>query len=234
MHQGVISKREAVGGGLQRVRLAIDPGVAETHVLHAQYIEVRYEPPEVGGAPVPPEKAYFVLATAPRGDRWDLIVGDKPGMAHRLCTAAIGTSVLVSDAQGAGFPAAEAEGRPLVLAATGSGVAALFSIAAARAAGADARHTYLLYGVRERADVALEAELASLRRMGIEVAICLSREHVDEPGFFKGYVQHVAGAHAWQVAGGLVFAAGRKAMVEGMREAAPALGIRAEDVRVNF
>ena len=237
MPTAILSEREPAGGALTRIRLQVDEATAATHVHHAQYVEVRYESGWRGDedATIPAAmKGIFVLASAPGEKTWDLLVKAGGAMADRLATLPIGTKLPTSEAQGRGFPYASAQGKPLVLAATGSGIAAVLSTIGARIVDGDAKHTFVLYGVREKKDVALAAEVEAMRRAGVHVAICLSREHLDEDGFFKGYVQHVAAERRWKLDGGRVFAAGTKAMIEGIREAMPSLGLTREDVVLNF
>lgn len=224
----ILARREPVGGGLTRLVLEVDRATAASHARHAQYVELR----DPDGT-----KGVFALASSPGATAFELVVKAAGAMAERLLGAALGARLEISEARGRGFPLEDQRGKPLVLAGTGSGVAALLSALAARADGGragDARRTFVLYGVRERRDVALEPELARARDGGVEIAICLSREHADEPGFFRGYVQEVARAHRWELAEGKIFAAGSAAMLEGMREAAPSLGLRASDVVTNF
>ena len=223
MPDAILSEREPVGGALHRVRLAVSADVAASHTRHGQYVELRHGE----------TKGHFVLASAPGDAPWDLVVKRGGALADLLCDLPPGTAVVTSLAQGPGFPFDEARGRPLVLFATGSGIAAMLSTLRARIATGDAPRTYLLYGVRERRDVALEAELESIRKAGIDVAVCLSREHTQEEGFYKGYVQTVATARCWALAGGFAFAAGVREMVAALRAAAPTLGLRPEDVRLN-
>jgi NAD(P)H-flavin reductase len=238
MPNAALSEREPVGGGLHRVRLSIDAETAATHKHHAQYVELRHdglaqqdESETTAQAAV---KGTFVLASTPGSTTWDVVVKEGGAMADRLRNLPLSTTLVTSAAQGKGFPFASVHGRPLVLAATGSGIAAMLSTIGARIDGGASKKTFVLWGVREKKDVALNAELEAMRRAGVEVAICLSREHIDEPGFFKGYVQHVAGERGWAVQGGVVFAAGNKAMIEGMREAMGSLGLTREDVLLNF
>lgn len=235
MPTAILSEREPIGGGLDRVRLQVDETVAATHTRHGQYVEVRHQ--GIAGdadLTIPAAiRGYFAIASAPGELSWDLLVRDGGSMGERLRSLPLGTVVSISEASGKGFPVESAHERPLVLAVTGSGIAAVLSTIGARIEDGDAQHTYLLYGVRERNEIALSAELEAMRMAGIDIAICLSREHIDEPGFYRGYVQDVASARHWSVAGGLVFAAGNTAMVEGMRNATTALGLRPEDVRLN-
>ena len=232
----ILSEREPVGGALHRVRFDVDAELASTHGRHGQYVEIRYD----GGvrrdadATVPgATKGHFVLASPPGSARWEVIAKAGGAMADGLISLPIGAQLATSGAQGRGYPVAEAVGLPLVFAVVGSGIAAALSTLHARTEAGEASRTFLLYGVRERKDVALSSDLEAMRRAGLEVAICLSREHIDEPGFFKGYVQHVAKDRKWTLTGGRVFAAGNKAMVEGLREAMPSLGLRPEDLILN-
>ena len=238
MPTAILSEREPAGGPLTRIRLQVEEATAATHKLHGQYIELRYEGGWRGDedATIPAAmKGIFVLASAPGEKTWDLLVKAGGAMADRLATSIpLGTKLPTSDAIGKGFPYDAAKGKPLVLAATGSGIAAVLSAVGARIADGEAASTFVLYGVREKKDVSLSAELAAMRAKGVHVAVCLSREHLHEEGFFKGYVQHVAAERGWKLEGGRVFAAGNKAMIEGIREAMPSLGLTREDVLLNF
>ncbi|MGZ6067967.1 MAG: ferredoxin--NADP reductase [Polyangiales bacterium] len=205
------------------MRLVIGEETAATHARHGQYVEVTEGD----------EHGYFVIASAPGERTWDLLVRDGGTMGDRLRAAPLGTTFDVSSAQGKGFPVESAKGHPLVLAATGSGIAAVLSVIGVRIEEGDAKRTFLLYGVRQRTDVALSAELEAMRAEGVDVAICLSREHASEPGFFRGYVQDIAKERSWHLQNGLIFAAGNDAMIEGMREAAPLLGLPPHSVKVN-
>lgn len=236
MPRAILSEREPVGGGLDRIRLNVDADVADTHTRHGQYVEVRHEDssPDEERTIAAAIRGYFAIASAPGERSWDVLVRDGGSMGARLKGLALGSAVTVSVATGRGFPVEAANERPLVLAVTGSGIAAVLSAIGARIEDGDARRTYLLYGVRERGEIALPAELEAMRAAGVDVAVCLSREHVDEPGFYRGYVQDVARERGWEVRGGLIFAAGNDAMIEGIRNAAPSLGLRPEDVRLNM
>lgn len=238
MARATISEREPAGGGLYRVRLLLeDARLARTHSRHGQYIEIRHDGPSgasseeqtVPGA----ARGYFAIASAPREPTWDVLVRDGGAMGERLRELPIGEKVIVSEATGPGFPVERASARPLVVAVTGSGIAAVLSTLGARIEDGDAGRTYMLYGVRDRRELSLLPELDAMRAAGIDVALCLSREHIDEPGFYRGYVQDVARNRRWRLSNGLVFAAGNEAMIDGMRDAAPDLGLLPADVHVN-
>lgn len=238
MPRATISEREPAGGGLDRVRLLVDAETALTHSRHGQYIEIRHsgghDDESSAERTVPAAtRGYFAIASAPGERTWDILVRDGGAMGDRLRGLPLGAALVVSEATGPGFPVERAHGRPLVVAVTGSGIAAVLSTLGARIEDGDAKRTYMLYGVRDRNELGLLAEIDAMRTAGIDVAICLSREHVNEPGFYRGYVQDVARSRAWAVQNGLVFAAGNEAMLEGMRRAAAELGLRPEDVWVN-
>jgi NAD(P)H-flavin reductase len=237
MARAVISEREPAGGGLDRVRLLVDAELSATHTRHGQYIEIRHdgttrsdsEESTIASA----TRGFFAIASAPGERTWDVLVKDGGSMSDRLRDLPLGAPVIVSEATGEGFPVERAHGHPLIVAVTGSGIAAVLSTIGARIDDGDALRTFILYGVRDRSEIAIPSELEAMRSAGIDVAICLSREHSDEPGFFKGYVQDVVHERGWQLATGMIFAAGNEAMIDGMRRAAPGLGLRRDDVRVN-
>lgn len=238
MPRAILSEREPAGGGLDRVRLLVDEQTARSHSRHGQYIEIRHDggmgsdSSEDRTSPAA-ARGYFAIASAPRERSWDILVRDGGAMGDRLRALPLGSPVIVSDATGPGFPVERASAVPLIVAVTGSGIAAVLSTLGARIDDGDAGRTFVLYGVRDRSELALQAELEAMRAAGVDIAICLSREHVNEPGFYRGYVQDVARARAWRLSNALVFAAGNDAMIEGMRAAAPDLGLLAHDVFVN-
>jgi NAD(P)H-flavin reductase len=237
MPRATISEREPAGGGLERVRLLVDEKTARTHSRHGQYIEVRHDGPSADSSEdrtIPgAAKGYFAIASAPREPTWDILVRDSGAMGARLHELPIGESVIVSNATGPGFPVERASARPLMVAVTGSGIAAVLSTIGARIEDGDSGRTFVLYGVRDRSELALLPELDAMRAAGVDVAVCLSREHINEPGFFRGYVQDVARTRQWRLSNGLVFAAGNEAMIHGVRKAAPDLGLLPDDVHVN-
>lgn len=237
MARAVISEREPAGGRLDRVRLLVDAELSSTHTRHGQYIEIRHDgsgdDATADATIASPTRGFFAIASAPGELTWDVLVRDGGTMGDRLRDLPLGTAVTVSRATGVGFPVERAHGHPLIVAVTGSGIAAVLSTLGARIEDGDANRTFVLYGVRDRSEIAVPSELEAMRSAGVDVAICLSREHSDEPGFFKGYVQDVARARGWNLTTGMIFAAGNEAMIGGMRTAATSLGLRPEDVRLN-
>jgi NAD(P)H-flavin reductase len=219
-----LAARGDVGGGL--VRLAIDPPaeIALSYERPGQYVVL-----SAGG-----KNAYFVLAGDPGETTWELVVRPGGEAAEAALAVSPGGPLDLSGAQGAGFPMDEARGQELIVAVTGSGIAAGRPVVRTRIRNGEARATELLLGVRTVADVPMEAELGEWSRAGVQVTICLSRQ--EAPGYSSGYVQDVArrDARSAPTQRRLIFAAGVKPMIEGMRQLAQDLGVHERDVRTNY
>lgn len=231
--------RTSVGGGLQRLLVEPPADLLATHTAHGQYVELRHDGPQHGrvfdaettvGAAT---RGFFALASPPGAPRWELVVKESGAMADRLASLGIGDPITISTAQGPGFDLEAAAGRPLLLAATGSGIAAVLSAAQARIATREATHTYLLHGIRDGGERTLAEAIATLRDGGLEVVVCLSREDPRFPQEERGYVQDVAVRRGLRLGGGLAFAAGNPRMIGGLRDVAEELGLTRERVLVN-
>jgi hypothetical protein len=88
-------------------------------------------------------------------------------------------------------------------------------------------------------EVSLTQDLDAWSESGVGVTVCLSQENQrgDSPRYAPGYVQDVlrwlAARNRRPVRGALLFAVGTDSMVEALRDLAPSLGIRREDVLTN-
>jgi len=209
----------------------VDPGldVAATYESPGQYIEVR----------VQGETGYFVLASEPSAPAWHLVMRAGGGASDVLLRMSPGDSLDVTGAIGPGFPMASARGRQLVVALSGTGVAAGPPLVGRRIADGDPPRTRVYLGARTRNEVAMERVLDAWVRAGVRVVVCLSQDDALAEGtrYVRGYVQDVLRAHAASrdpsFSGALVFAVGMLSMVEAVRGLAPELGIRPEDVLTN-
>jgi NAD(P)H-flavin reductase len=219
--------RYDVGGGMTLIETDPGPQVAATYRSPGQYMEVR-----AGG-----ETGYFVLASEPLAPRWHLVMRAGGGASDVLLRMAPGDALEVTDAIGPGFPMIAARGRSLVVALSGTGVAAGRPLVGRRVAEADAVRTEVLLGARTRNEVALERDLDAWDRAGVHVVVCLSQDDAmaEGPRYVRGYVQDVLRerATAQPLSGALIFAVGMPSMIEELRGLAPALGIRREDVLTN-
>jgi NAD(P)H-flavin reductase len=232
LQQSTLRGKEDIGGGLFRVTLEPSPGASESYVRPGQYVVLRADG----------KTAYFVLAGDVGGATWDLVLRPSGTVALAVLAASVGEPLEVSAAQGTGFPVEEAEGRPLMVVVTGSGIAAARPVLRARIRAAESKTSELFLGVRTVADIPLEDELREWSQAGVGVTVCLSRETVPpgRPGFAAGYVQDVARAHAGRLAAGappgrrMIFAAGVKEMIAAIRALAADLGAVESDVRTNY
>ncbi|MGO9833735.1 MAG: hypothetical protein ACLP1X_05920 [Polyangiaceae bacterium] len=223
-----IGSRPDAGGGMTLIE--VDPGrdVAATYGSPGQYTEVR-----VNG-----ETGYFVLASAPQAPAWHLVMRSG-GAADVLLRMVPGDELEISEAIGPGFPMTIARGRPLVVALSGTGVAAGRPLVARRIADGDATRTEVLLGARTRSEVAMELDLDAWVSAGVRVVVCLSQDDalVEGTRYIRGYVQDAlrerAVATANALAGALIFAVGIPSMVDALRGLAPELGVRPEDVLTN-
>jgi len=212
--------------------LAVHAGleVAATYGSPGQYTEVRAQG----------QNGYFVLASEPRAPEWHLVMRAGGGASDVLLRMAPGDDLEVTDAIGPGFPMAAARGRSLVVALSGTGVAAGRPLVGRRVAEGDATRTEVLLGARTRSEVAMDRDLAEWDRAGVRIVVCLSQDDAVAEGarYVRGYVQDVLRARSTRTAralsGALVFAVGMPSMVDALRDLAPELGIRPEEVFTNY
>jgi NAD(P)H-flavin reductase len=237
--------RSDAGGGLSLLTLELEPDVASTYAAPGQYVEVR-----AGG-----ETGYFVLANEPGAPAWELIMRAGGGASDLLLAMVPGTPVEVTRAIGDGFPMDKARGRALLIALSGTGVAAARPLLRRRIADGDAALTRLLVGIRTRGELPLERDLSGWAAAGVGVLVCLSqadadadavdpagaaagadgRDDSDDARFVRGYVQDVLRVRpeSRPPAGAHIFAVGVASMVDALRELAPAMGIAREHVHTN-
>jgi len=223
-------------GGLRALVLRLPAEAARTFTSPGQYVQIK----SAGDADAKP--AYIALASAPEavannGGMVDLLIKPQPGQtAEALCALPAGGEVLVSDAQGKGFPMERcpADRYPTVLLfATGSGISPVRALieSGALAGRPDVR---LFYGTRSPAHTAY-ADLASgswALEHGVQVT------HAYSEGEAGVYVQE-AFARAGGLAGAdpaatAVVMVGQKPMAEALKEALGAAGVPADCMLSNF
>jgi NAD(P)H-flavin reductase len=209
------------------VILEPDADVGPSYTSPGQYVEVRARG----------ETGYFVLAGVPGELPWELVMRSGGGVSDVLLPAPLGLDVEVTAAIGAGFPFEAARERLLVVALSGTGVAAGRPLVRRRIADGDAARTQVWVGVRTQAELPLVVDIAEWREAGVSVVVCLSQPAETPPGelFAKGYVQDVMAARiaSGSLADAHVFAVGVSSMVEALRALAPRLGLPVERVHTN-
>jgi sulfhydrogenase subunit gamma (sulfur reductase) len=223
LHDARLISRDE-GRPLVPVALEVPAAVRSSHSMPGQYVLI-----EAGG-----ESGYFVLASPVGAAAWRLLVKGGGSTADALLSEPIGATFPMTGALGAGFPMDEARGRPLVVAAAGTGIAAAPPIAARRIADGDAATTHVLLGLQNAAHLPCPEDVDAWRAAGMDVTLCVSREDGDGVRVVRGYVQDVARARLAQVRGRMIFAVGPSAMVDATRAIAAALGASEADVRTNY
>ena len=226
-HPARLVWRRAAGGGM--TVLALEPGRAS-----------RLRTPRPGNTSRSAwqgETGYFVLAGSPGEQPWELVMRAGGGVSDVLLAAPAELDIEVTAAIGEGFPMEAARGRPLLVALSGTGVAAGRSLLRYRIADGDAACTQVWIGVRTHAELPLAADLDAWRTASVPVVVCVSQPG-DIPAsdlVCRGYVQDVIAARVTpgSLADAYIFAVGVISMVDALRALAPRLGLPAERVRTN-
>ncbi len=224
----VLATREDAGGGLTLVQISVESHIAETYTSPGQYVRVRARGAE----------GFFVLANEPKAPVWDLILRPGGGASDVLLAAALGDPLESTTALGSGFPMERVYGRPLVVALGGTGMAAGRPIVRRRVREGDATLTRVFVGARTRKELPMRSDLVAWAGEGVHVVACLSQDDgsVDDVHYAHGYVQDVLRAHARS--GGMpgdahIFAVGASSMVHALRELAPELAMKPDQVLTN-
>jgi NAD(P)H-flavin reductase len=222
-----LASRSDAGGGMTLVTLEPEPGIAPSYTSPGQYVEVRAQG----------ETGYFALAGIPGELPWELVMRSGGGVSDVLLPAPLGLDVEVTAAIGDGFPMEAVHGRLLVIALSGTGVAAGRPLVLRRIADGDASRTQVWLGVRTRAELPLAADIEAWRAAGVPVVVCLSQpgDAPDGDLFARGYVQDVMAARipAGSLVDARLFAVGVASMVDALRALAPQLGLASEGVHTN-
>jgi NAD(P)H-flavin reductase len=226
-HPARLVLRGEAGGGLTRMTLEPAPEVAETHIAPGQYIEVRADG----------ETGFFVLANDPGAGAWELVMRSGGGASDVLLAKGAAAALEVSAAIGAGFPMAEAKGRPLLVALVGTGIAAGPPILRRRVRDGDAARTHAYVGVRTGDELPIRRELLASMRAGVRLVVCMSQGTAPdgEFTFALGRVPEVLrgeGAPPASLAP-QVFAVGPASLVDALRALAREWGIPPDSVHTN-
>lgn len=198
--------------------------VAGSHLHPGQYALIGLS----GMEPQP-----FAIASAPGSLAFEFLIKGGSPLPDALIGLPPGAQLLLSPAQGPGFPLERARGRNLVLFATGSGISAIRSTLLAIRNDRDAfGDVTLFFGVRTPGAFAYVDEHGEWENDRIKVIRTVSQP--GETGWqgLRGYVQN----HITDVGGNdeLAFVCGLPQMVDEVRAALLKKGIPASDVFVNY
>lgn len=199
--------------------------LAGTHRQPGQYVSLALEGAGVG---------LFAIASAPHADaRFEFLIKRGSPLAEALRQLQPGSKVKVSLPAGKGFPIARAEGKNLLLFATGSGISSIRSvIQVVRQNRSDYGQICLYFGARTPTAFAYERELESWQREGIQVFRIVSRPGESGWKGLTGYIQSHLGE--LNVDNAVAFLSGQPAMVEEVTRALIQRGLPQENIYLNF
>lgn len=220
--------RWAEAAHLQGLRFDVtDTPLPASFTQPGQYVQIKATP----DGPV----GYFAIAQPPgRPGPFEFLIKEAPeGAAGALGALAPGETVLMSPAQGRGYPLAGAEGRPVLLFAVGSGISPirslLWHLASRRA---EFPEVVLFFGARTAEHLAYQGEFEAWEAEGIELVRVLSQ--ASEPGAVRGYVQDALAAHPVDPARATAFVCGMKPMVEAVAGELGRRGMPAAAIHQNY
>ncbi len=199
--------------------------LAGTHRQPGQYVSLALEGVGVG---------LFAIASAPHADaRFEFLIKGGSPLAEALRQLQPGSKVRVSLPAGKGFPIARAEGKNLLLFATGSGISAIRSVIQSVLQNrSDYGQISLYFGARTPTAFAYQRELETWQREGIQVFRIVSRPGESRWKGLTGYIQsHLSELN---VDNAVAFLSGQPAMVEEVTRALTQRGLPREDIYLNF
>lgn len=226
-HEGRLLATRPAASGLWTVRLDVSrTPLVGTHTQPGQYLLL-----SVGGL----REAAFAIASGPdgAGEVFELLVKEGSPMTDLLVNAPEGTKVRLGRPRGPGFPLEKAEGRRLLLFATGSGISAIRSvIESIRRERARYGEVKLYFGARSPTAFAYRDQLDAWEREGIRVARAVSQPDGEQWEGTRGYVQALISDE--KLVDAVAFVCGQREMVESVRQALVQRGMASENVYLNF
>lgn len=197
------------------------------------------------------EPRFLAIASAPSAagigeSCWDFLIDRDSGLGKYLQEEnglKVGRKILLSQAEGEGFPAEDLKGRTVLLFCTGAGIASVRPVMTYWHAHPERSpaNIALYYGESDVHHFAYGGEIARWREDGARVHRAV--EHLDEaeaatlpenwlsPG--HRYVQHAFEADAPNLKGAMVFVSGSPIMMEIVIAKMLRMGISAEYIHIN-
>ncbi len=199
--------------------------LAGTHRQPGQYVSLSLEGLGAG---------LFAIASAPHADaRFEFLIKRGSPLADALRQLQPGSKVRVSLPAGKGFPIAKAEGKNLLLFATGSGISSIRSVIHfVRQDRSDYGRISLYFGARTPTSFAYGRELETWQREGIQVFRIVSQPGESGWKGLTGYIQSHLGELS--VENAVAFLSGQPAMVEEVTRALMQRGLPRENIYLNL
>lgn len=212
------------------LRVRVDDGdFLASYTTPGQYLTFQY-----GGL----EPHYLVIASAPdlgEADegRWEFLIDRDSDLGAELDDIEAGHRVLLSPAEGSGYPADAVDGDSVLIFTTGAGIASVRPVMQhwrnhpERAPGELA----VYYGESEPHEFAYVAELADWRARGARIFEAI--ENLPEPQEGYRYVQHAFEADAPELDHAAIFVSGAPIMMELVIDKLLRLGVPPEHIHIN-
>jgi NAD(P)H-flavin reductase len=199
--------------------------LAGTHRQPGQYVSLSLDGVGAG---------LFAISSAPHADaRFEFLIKRGSPLSDALRQLQPGSKVRVSLPAGKGFPIAKAEGKNLLLFATGSGISSIRSVIHfVRQDRSDYGRISLYFGARTPNSFAYERELETWQREGIQVFRIVSQPGESGWKGLTGYIQSHLGE--LNVDNAVAFLSGQPAMVEEVTRALMQRGLPRQNIYLNF
>lgn len=226
-HEAKVVSNQPEAHGLWALDLdVVGTPLVGAHRVPGQYVKLALE--GVG-------ESSFAIASAPNpsGSVLEFLIKGGAPLADALRALPVGAKVKVSAVQGKGFPLEKAQGKNVLLFATGSGISPVRSlIGLIREDRQTYKHVRLYFGARSPDEFAYADELAGWERDGIIVVRTVSQPGNSGWEGLTGYVQSHVPDEPLQDS--VAFLCGQKAMVQGVTEALVRQGLAKENIFLNF
>jgi NAD(P)H-flavin reductase/ferredoxin len=224
-HQAQVVAIDAMTHDIRRIRLVPEDSSA-FRFQPGQYVRLT-----VDGLP----SRDYSLASLPGDDHIEIHVRAVPGgraSSRIVADLRIGDIVDVEGPFGSAF-LREAHKGPIIAVAGGSGLAPIKSIVESALVADPAREVHIYFGGRTARDVYLADHFRGLAAELPNVSYQAVLSEVAAPGWRSGYLSDAIAEDHVNLSGAKLYAAGPPSMVDAVRAAAHALGVKHQDIHAD-
>jgi NAD(P)H-flavin reductase len=224
----VVERVWAEGSRYKAISVCVDdPAFVQSHTRAGQYTTFRY------GSLDP---RFLVIASSPDcgdADSWEFLIDLDSDLGEAVADIKKGHHVLLSQAEGRGYPADQLDGRAALIFTTGAGIASVRPVLQYWRSHPDAAPSRLAvyYGESDRDQFAYVGEFAEWRARGAHIFQAI--ENLPEPEEGYRYVQHAFEAHKPELEDALIFVSGAPVMMELVIAKLLGLGVAREHIFIN-
>lgn len=210
------------------VRVCVDDGEFLTSFTRpGQYVTFQH-------GPIDPR--FLVIASAPGAeddDHWDFLIDRDSELGEVAAGLEKGSRVLLSPAEGSGYPADDLSDQSVLFFTTGAGIASVRPVLEYWADRPDLapQSLALYYGENEPHDFAYVSEFADWRARGVRIYQAV--ENLPEPEEGYRYVQHAFEDDAPELADTQIFVSGAPVMMELIIARLMRMGVPGEHIHIN-